>query len=106
MKYIKYKLLADWTQPYVTLSQYDVSFEWWVITDYTYYIWYMEWTQMDEWIQACSAFSMIEITAQQAIDFFDSLLPETTIDMDWNIFTIWNAYVWLDWKITYDITPV
>ena len=66
----------------------------------------MEWTQMDEWIQACSTFSMIEITAQQFIDFFDSLLPETTIDKYWNIFTIWNAYVWLAWKITNDVTPV
>jgi len=95
MKYVKYNLLADWTQPYPTL-QWISNFEWWIIVNWNDYFWYID---NQEWIDACSQFNMVELTEQQSLNFFNNILQRTIIDINWTERTLQWISIWEDWKI-------
>ena len=108
MKYITYSLLSDWTQPYETLAWFWVFAELWAIENTWTYVWYIYWTDedMNNWIDWCSDFSMVEITQQEAIDFFDDTLPDEMINGNDVMCSVWPAYADDKWIIQYDLTPL
>ena len=97
MKYVKYNLLPNWTQPYETL-QWISNFEWWIIVNWNDYFWYID---NQEWINACNQFNMVELTQEEAIKFFQDTLNPTLIDFDWIEKSLQSISAWEDWRINY-----
>lgn len=78
MKYIKYNL--DWSgpigdQPYIAVAEKGAELEGGVIVnglDYYGYLWGDD-TQCSDAITNCSAFNMVEISAQDMMDIFNTV---------------------------------
>jgi len=88
IKYIKYTLLADWSQPYQELDKYWIVSDLWQIKIWDNYYWYISW-DIPEWIN--QDFNIIELTQEEMVNIFKSTLWEIEIT------------IWQDWKLNYNL---
>lgn len=82
-KAITYNLQRDWpiwNQPYVDMKFiWDIDFEWCIITKNWVYLWIVYTTQgkMQSFLNTNKTkFKIVELTNQEAIDFFTSAIKE------------------------------
>ena len=78
IKAVLYRLKTDGSQPYVTLANYNLSFEWGIVEKNWVYLGIVQWdlTDMQAYAQAEKDFDFKVITKQQAIDFYTANTTE------------------------------